>query len=57
MSTGQSDNDDGRLPLRWGVILLSAVTAGVLVGSAGGAVAGFGAAVAVIGLLFTILGR
>lgn len=47
---------DDRLPLRWGVILLAAVGAGIGTACIGGPLVGFGFAVTVTGLLFKILG-
>ena len=57
MSTSTDGNDDDRLPLRWGVILLGALGSGAVIGFLGGPLAGFGAGLAITGLLYKILGR
>lgn len=54
--TGGQDNDDDRLPLRWGVILLGALGAGIAAGYLGGPLIGWGTGMATTALLYKILG-
>ncbi|HEV2784240.1 MAG TPA: hypothetical protein VGX25_33055 [Actinophytocola sp.] len=57
MSTGTDDHDkDDRLPLRWGVILLGALGAGIAAGFAGGPLTGWATGLATTALLYQILG-
>ena len=50
MTERDSQNGDDRLPLRWAVILLGAIGAGVGAGYLGGPLAGWGVAVATTAL-------
>lgn len=52
---GSQNKDDGRLPLRWAVILFVALGAGVGAGFLGGPLAGWGVGLATTALLFNIL--
>jgi hypothetical protein len=57
LTSSTDGNDDDRLPLRWGVILLGALGTGAVVGFLGGPLAGFGAGLAITALLYKILGH
>jgi hypothetical protein len=50
-----SGNKDDRLPLRWGVILMAAITAAVGVGYLSGPLAGWTVGMAMTALLSNIL--
>jgi hypothetical protein len=54
---GRRSRPDERLPLRWGVILAVAAGAGLGLGMWGGPAAGVVVSIAVVGLLFQILGN
>ena len=56
MKNGTQGKTDDRLPLRWAVILLAAVAAGIGTAFLGGPLVGIGFGVSVTGLLFKILG-
>jgi hypothetical protein len=57
VSVEPSDRSDDRLPLRWGLIVICAVAAGITMGTAWGSPAGVGTGLAVAGLLGRILGN
>jgi hypothetical protein len=58
LSTNADDgNKDDRLPLRWAVILLGALGAGIAASFIGGPLAGWATGLATTAVLFKILGR
>lgn len=57
MSVSEDSGGDGRLPLRWSVIVAVAAGVGIGVGVVGGPVVGVGAGMAAAGLLARIVGR
>lgn len=56
MTDGGQENKDDRLPLRWAVILVVAVGAGVAAGYVGGPLAGWGTGLATVALFYKIVG-
>jgi hypothetical protein len=56
MADGGPEQDNERLSLRWTVILVIALGAGIAAGHLGGPLAGWGTGLATVALLYKIVG-
>ncbi len=57
MTDGGQEDKDERLPLRWAVIIVVAIGAGVAAGHVGGPLAGWGTGLATVALLYKVVGE
>lgn len=57
MADNENENEDDRLPLRWALIIVVALGAGLVAGRLGGPLAGWGTGLATVALLYKIVGH